>query len=359
MSMTRRRFLASLLALCVAFLPLTSDALLFLGSSGKVMVASGTVTDANMTITLTAGSADIDFSSATVPRNYQGYELHIQDSAGREVIGFVYTNGAGTIQNIVSAKGGSTRNWTYQHASFDTTDDYKYQLFKIWNAPIVASGAVTAANSHLDTTAANAFAWLNGVDLSAFQDDRHMLWVYDSSGRGRGGFISSSAPAGETLDVELIIDPSFDDNTKWTCQPGWSVAGGKAVAVNTDSWIGQLHTRTLGYLYKGVLISDTLTGGTYYIHGANADIPPAYATTGTKTGYITGAYTASVYWGIWSSGTGISGTFTDISFKRVLDPPSTAVKILAAKAGARGWLYADAAFDPNTAVNYSILYLGD
>jgi len=352
------------------------------------MVASGTVTDANMTITLTAGSADIDFSSATVPRNYQGYELHIQDSAGREVIGFVYTNGAGTIQNIVSAKGGSTRNWTYQHASFDTTDDYKYQLFKIWNAPIVASGPVTAANSHLDTTAANAFAWLNGVDLSAFQDGRHMLWVYDSSGRGRGGFISSSAPAGETLGTEEVPNNNAvsDSQTETNATTGFLNYGTPNTFESTNAGtpnVGSYHFHvislgfglakgfykniagTVGALYKWSFDGKMVVGGSgIFVQPLNGDDAANLNRVYTET-----VYTSHIQYG--TAKTAYSSIYISSNLNpceyyidnykqsRVTDPPSTAVKILSAKAGARGWLYSDASYDPNTAATYAVLFVGD
>jgi hypothetical protein len=87
--MTRRRFLASLLALCVAFLPLTSDALLFQNSTGKQMVSSGSVTQANIRISAVDGTAFVDFSAANVLTGKIGNELHIADSAGNEIIGII------------------------------------------------------------------------------------------------------------------------------------------------------------------------------------------------------------------------------------------------------------------------------
>jgi len=85
----------------------------------------------------------------------------------------------------------------------------------------------------------------------------------------------------------------------------------------------------------------------------------ANASWQSQSGYLTSAATGA--FGIRFNTVGAAGEFyaDDLIVKRVLDPPSTAVKILAAKAGARGWLYADAAFDPNTAATYAVLFVGD
>jgi len=271
---------------------------------------------------------------------------------------------ANTGVTIVTAKGGATQNWTAKSAAFNTVDfsGYKYTIFKLWSAPIVASGAVTAANSHLDTTAANAFAWLNGVDLSAYQDGRHMLWVYDSSGRGRGGFISSSAPAGETLDVELLADTGFADPGSWTAEVGWTVAGGVAALASGDNEpdIYQTITASPGSLVKTVYTTfwtvNPVTGSYTQIHAGNT-----YLTQRALNNLFTeyGTETSGTAFGI--KGRSKTGAVNNdnISIKRVLDPPSTAVKILAAKAGARGWLYADANYDSNKAATYAVLFVGD
>ena len=481
-----------------------------LAQSGKQMVASGTVTQANMKISAVDGTAFVDFSLADVLTGKLGHELHIADSAGAEIIGIIKAAGTGeTLVNvkadtmaangtgawsldegtltfdtdhylrvaehgwaadlggatitagalyrstitqkdgtasnvpvalgwyagvswrwssatntnagwaantkyqtaiessavagvgfgavtgavnnaqfklysidkittpsatgvtITTQKGGTVYNFTAKSALFNYNDSsgYKYTIFKLWNAPIVASGAVTAANSHLDTITANAFAWLNGVDLSAYQDDRHMLWVYDSSGRGRGGFISSSAPAGETLNAEKITGWTNHPSDTWQTftSSGKDVSSAIGTAGDHYGYSNELGSPS-GQLIK-VVLDLTVNSGhlRFFSSSGYAGNPPIIGTS--DTGYLTTTQTKTLYYTevpggrycniLATAAVNPSNVVLTPTAKRVLDPPSTAVKILSAKAGARGWLYADAAFDPNTAATYAVLFVGD
>jgi hypothetical protein len=104
---------------------------------------------------------------------------------------------------IVSTKGGSTFNWTNKNATFNYNDTagYTYEIYKVKSYPVVATADVTQANARLDLTATNAFAWLEGVDLSAYQaGGRHILKVCSkSNGACAFGYVSATAPAGHLI----------------------------------------------------------------------------------------------------------------------------------------------------------------
>ena len=85
---------------------------------------NGSVSNANMTVNLGAGAADIDFSDAAIPRDYMGALLRVMDSAGRSIYGFVYTDGAGTVQNAV-------RSWYYMDPHWQTDWSYDYKVYFI------------------------------------------------------------------------------------------------------------------------------------------------------------------------------------------------------------------------------------
>lgn len=64
------------------------------------------------------------------------------------------------------------------------------------------SGNIAAGDNKLDYTSANAFVEF-GVDLSAYQDGNHKIYVTDSAGKVAQGFISGTAPGGLTFSGEI------------------------------------------------------------------------------------------------------------------------------------------------------------
>jgi hypothetical protein len=546
-----KRLLAGLLALLVAALPLAGDSALL--SSSKKLLASGSVTQANMRLSAVNGTAFVDFSAVNTLTPYLGAELHIRDSAGKEIVGVVkaagsseglgsqlhtsanaasdpnaneanattgwaagatapdtfestaagtpdtgswhlhavtsqfvsrfyadftvtsaalykltcavkrvsgtderlwlaqggeYTNlyvsdpfsgtsyvnytiyvvangtnlrvrfgtggssGAGefyadnlslkqvtapsaTGVTIVTAKGGTTYNWAFKDSSFNYNDSSGY-TYKLYRTPpvVVASGSVSAANTRLDTTAANAFAWLNGVDLSAYQTGKHILAVYDTSGRSRMGYMSSSAPAGETLSgSELVANPGFetaggggdDVFASWTEDKQTGTISDEAVVIHggthackilegtstSSVHVRQNLTVTLGGLYKISVWGqgDGTNGG--YLQVDHSGSPTVWDDVALATG---AAYAQTTRYGTVASGTTwrlilrsaaptVNGAFfyvDDASVQQVTDPPSTAAKIVTTKGGStRGWYHADTGFDPNVGGTYKVIYIGD
>ncbi len=226
------------------------------------------------------------------------------------------------------------------------------------NLKLVAQGTSTAANTQLSLVDGTAFAYLVGVDLSAYQTGKHLLMVYNAStGLLIGqGYCSVTPPAGETLgETECVTGGDFSNSADWTAEAGWSVADGKASASSiTGKSIYQAHSYAAGGLFKSVVTVDSITGG--YIYGTIAGyVLAAYTSTGTKTTYLTS---------LGGSRSRLAGTLTaiqidDWSIKQVLDPPSTGVRIVSAKSGAtQNWLVKGAGA-VNSAISYKVYYIGD
>ncbi len=322
-------------------------------------LSNGNVTNANMTVTLGAGAADIDFSSPACPRGYMGAKLRVIDSAGRSIYGFVYTDGAGNVQNIVNAKGGSTRNWTVQETDFDDDDDggYKFQLSRT-PPVVVASGTVLDANFKVDLSADNAYVELVGVDLTPYQDGRHLIAIYDHSyNYGLLGHISDTAPLGETLGLELIVaadDRTFDSDTGWwDLGVGWEITGGKSVFTASHYNMKREAFLTAGAYYK-VIGTYTITDSYLYLQ-AGLEYKKVYAGVG-RIDYIscnrgiTCGYASLV----------ATGTVDDVSWKRVTDIAATGALIVSTQAdGIRSWYYKNGYFQGDTSYDYKIYFIGN
>ena len=86
----------------------------------------------------------------------------------------------------------------YQDAGGD--DVFYIKDVVINSEPILT---ISAGNALMDTTTDNAFAAPVGVDLTAYQDGRHLAHFTDSSGYVAVGWISATAPSGEALGAEI------------------------------------------------------------------------------------------------------------------------------------------------------------
>lgn len=264
---------------------------------------------------------------------------------------------------IVTTKGGTTYNWAALTTGFNFNDvsGYTYQIYKLWEAPVVASGAVAAADSRLDIVNGGAWIWLNGVDLSPYQDGKHMIGVYENySGKGVLGFISSVAPAGETLGDELVTvadDRTFGSDTGfWTMDGGWAISGGNANMTDGSGSLEHYGLLTAGQCYKAV--------GTYTIADTHlyVDFGLTYIEVGTGVGVVT----YGISWGGGDASRagfdaiGFTGTVDDISYKRVTEPPVEGALIVNTKGGAtRNWLMISSGFTGDDALDYKVFYLGD
>lgn len=303
-------------------------------------VARGTVAAADIAVTLTAGSADVDLSSATIPRNYKGHLLKIYDANNVLIQGYVYTDGAGTVQNIVSAKGGTTRNWAQQGAGFDDTTNCRYEIYRVLQAPVIATHSISAGNALMDTTTANAFAAPVGVDLTAYQDGKHILALYNASGYAAAGWISATAPSGESL-TDVLTYATLNLTTGWT--PTLSTITDADSFVNTTANGFALKSlMSPGKLYKSSL-SATVSGGTARIQGSSSN--PIYAINGGGDKYAT-ATNDSLVIGNVSGGIGATTDITAINVASVDMPAATGALLLSSKGGSRGYIFKHCQFRP-------------
>lgn len=274
----------------------------------------------------------------------------------------------------VLTKGGGTFNFAFKDAAFNYGSvTFTYKIYKSTTAVVVAGPtAVTQANTHLDTTTTNAFVWLNGVDLSTYQDGRHMIGLYNATGRfGALGHISSTPPAGESLGLEKHSDPGFADTAVWTKGTAeWTVSGGEGIATAVASGITlyqtsvQMTTATVvGGLYKAQFDVTALTPGGGFANRLTSTGVTGITRTAVGAGYtdyFTSTSTASGS-GVITIGT-TTGKVDNKSLKNVSDPPSTGAKIVSTKGGAtRSFFYTNPSFNPNdlSGITYVVYFIGD
>ncbi len=381
-----RQFLALLLCLGIVGLPFPAGAQT--DSSTFRMVAKGNVTNANMTATLTAGSADVDFTSAIIPHDYQGYLLVLRDSTNIAIKGWISTAGTGTIRKIKSTKGGSTQNWTVQETGFNNNDSsgYTYEIWQSTTVPVVASGGtITQTNTSLDLTDTNAFVWLNGVDLSPYQDGRHMIGIYNvTGGYGILGHISSVAPGGETLGSDLFNVGAgvFTSGTY-----SWVPYGTNTIENDSNSLkVTYVNNSQCAYDFlrsgDSDLSSDMVIKNLYKLTvdakvnaGSSVRLNKSFGGSDSNNSIITVTdFTTVIFYGTAQSsvrdsyinfslmGSGEIIWLDNLVLKNVTDPPSTGARIVSTKGGStREFYYKNASFNPNSAggVTYKIFYVGD
>jgi predicted GH43/DUF377 family glycosyl hydrolase len=223
-----------------------------------------------------------------------------------------------------------------------------------------------------DFTALNAFFWPS-LDLSPYAgtdlgSTPYRIELIDGTGKKATGYIGAVG-AGETLDVEKIINGTFDADTDWGKGTGWSIATGKATTLNSPH--GENLYPSVGVtfvtngLYKHVFtLKDYVSGGLtiYLIWGTSGICGVMYHENITDTAYFTPLSTSpsqhtyqanAVYWG------DTDYSLDNISVKRVTDPPSTAVHIVSSLNGTtRNWASIESGFDPNTIASWNIKLVG-
>jgi len=257
---------------------------------------------------------------------------------------------------IVSSKGGTTYNWFNKNSAFNWNDayGYTYQIIKENRAVTVATSSVSAGNALIDATTANAFAAPVGVDLTAYQDGRHLAHFTDSSGQVAVAWISSTAPSGEALSDEIIGNTTFDDASWWDgITGGYSVSGGVLNCNSPTTDVKKTATLTAGKLYKRSVTITRVSGVLNVLYDGNK---APITMVGTTTNYFTPIGTILILSG---GGGSFVGTIDNPSLKQVTMPAATGALLLSSKGGSRGWLYKSATFDPNLAQTLKILYYGD
>jgi len=257
---------------------------------------------------------------------------------------------------ISSTKGGTAMdNWAQKDAAFNYNDasGYTYEIYRVLQAPVIATHNISAYNALMDTTTDNAFAAPVGVDLSPYQDGKHILALYDASGYAAAGWISATAPSGESL-TDVLTYATLNLTS------GWTVYG--ATITDADSFV---NTKISGLVYKYIMIvgnlykssiSATVSAGTVMIHGPA--FSTIYAINGAGDAYATAVNTSIVLANV-SGGVGATTDITAINVASVDMPAATGALLLSSKGGSRGYIYKHASFDPNAALTAKILYVGD
>lgn len=211
-----------------------------------------------------------------------------------------------------------------------------------------------------DFTATNAFFW-SSLDLSPYAGTDvgftpHRIRVVDGAGKIATGYIGAVG-AGETLGSENVVDPGFDDDTKWNAGVGWLVATSKAsaTAVPIYTLIYQNINLTQYTLIKCTFSIDSLTLGTVWPL-VDGDTVVEESSSGLKTVYYnakTSGLRASGFYNL--SATPLTAVFDSFSQKRITDPPSTAVHIVSSLNGTtRTWESIESGFNPNTIASWRI-----
>ena len=336
-----------------------------LATNQQTVIGRTSIVAANIAVTLTAGSANIDLSSATIPRNYQGHLIRVWDTGGKKIEGFVGGDGTGTVQKVYSTKALTTQNWAAQMAGFDDTTNCTYEIVKVYNAVVVASGSIAASAAQLSLVDGTAFANPSGLDLSPYGDGRHMLALYNTSGNYAAiGFIKA-AGTGETLGSELLTSWTNDGTNGYETftTSGTDITDAANTSGTANCYFGQ--AVTIGQLIKHVINNYTLNqANIVYRFGFAVTLPIAevnWSIDIAGTHYTTFTATATRYLGFRAYTAG-AGNFSasGMSFKFVTGPSATGVTIVNAKCGTTyNWMYKHASFDPNLAMTYKVLFVGD
>ena len=208
--------------------------------------------------------------------------------------------------------------------------------------PVVLS-SLTAKLSTVDGT---AFVTQSSVDLRPYKDFKLSFSDGSQALVGWGG----SYGTGETLGVEEVGDPGFDDDGYWSKTAGFSVAGSKAIATGITTLFEAIYRSiaTMGRLYRTVYSCTAHTSGNHYFminNGPSSD--GRHETTGTFIGYKTSMDTPI---GIRYGDTGtLTAEFDDISLKQVLTPDTSGLTIVSASGGSTYNWTSDGGINPNAA----------
>jgi hypothetical protein len=228
---------------------------------------------------------------------------------------------------------------------------------------VVPTTAILAANARIDGTAANAFVWLNGVDLSAYQTGNYILWLSDGT-NAAWGYISATAPTGDGSGGAAYTDMITGDNSTftsdtgwWTKGTGWTISGGYANAdgTGTDADCKRLALNTVGGLYLSSFDVIRNSGQVRWQYGGTANSGILRNASGTFTEYRTQSISGNIY----INSQVLNGTVDNVLMRHVDDPPPTGALILQSKDGPRGWSNGVAgafptALNPNGVNRYTV-----
>lgn len=193
---------------------------------------------------------------------------------------------------------------------------------------IKQGGTVTLTNQTLNLSTASGAYFLtrSSVDLRPYAliPGAQISVAATGTPGTTAVFTGLSAGTGETLGAELVTNGTFDIDTGWVKDAGWSISGGAAVAVGTTASIYQAKANGFGgELYRIDWDLLTRTAGAFFVRlsgTSNSDtpsqtVPASYIQYSTHTVAMTSL-------GIRGSGV-TSGTADNFTVKQVLTPDAT------------------------------------
>ena len=219
---------------------------------------------------------------------------------------------------------------------------------------LVAKGSIAAGSNKLDYTSDNAFVEF-GVDISAYQTGRHAIKITDAAGKVAKGYISATAPGGETFGDELIGNVDFASDLGW-----WEKGGGTTI----DD--GVAHINYFGATTAVLKKTNAFIEGSVVFYSVDC---VAHTSGGcplfigsSSTGYmLDGIKTISDYRVIDSNPriqfTASSAVLDidNVTCKNLTDCAATGALIVSTLGGStRSWTSVDTGFNPNLACTWKI-----
>lgn len=214
---------------------------------------------------------------------------------------------------------------------------------------LVATGTTTLINSRISAVDGTAFIDNSSAGTLTAHIGKYIEWI-DPSGKKLTGWIKA-AGTGETLGSELITNGTFDSDTGWTKESGWTISGGLGVATAVPFTNLFQNAIAGGVLYKATVDYTISSGGFRLLFGDGTE--SSYGVMRYATGSLT-EYRVSnnVYAGVY--GANATGTVDNLSMKQVTAPSTTGVTIVSTREGATyNWTSKESGFDYNASAGYT------
>lgn len=233
-----------------------------------------------------------------------------------------------------------------------------------------------------DFTPTNAFFWTSiglGPYAGAYPGSTPFyIEALDGTGKKATGYLGAVG-AGETLGSELVLNPGMENGTPPT---NWNAvnapdtferSGVQKHSGNYSSHVIELHSAYAGFrsdnfsttakaLYKILgeyfLVSGVIFCG-YFGGDSNTRYIPSCSITGSwqhlEEIFNDPVGGAGAFIQYYSNGFAAEFYGDDVSWKRITDPPATAIHIVSSLNGTtRNWASIEGGFDPNTITSWII-----
>ena len=251
----------------------------------------------------------------------------------------------------------------------------RLNLYEIGNLRKIAAAHWTEVKNSVgstfnrgDFTALNAFFWAS-LDLSQYakRDTGYTpfkIELVDGAGKKATGYLGAVG-AGETLGAELITaqaNRDFSGANSWTNGTfgTFDKVGDLSVTGNDGQFCyllaGNYSALTSSALYK-FSYDYTLTSGVFRLNLQNSGQGLFTFTAGSNSDYFVYGGGSNDYLQPIALRSPSQGDFDNLSWKRVTNPPSTAVHIVSSLNGTvRDWASIESGFDPNNIASWKIYH---